>query len=173
MDLYLLIGIIILVIVVLFNQFWLRTVRKDPMLTSKLDLLDSSVQRIETSVKDEVKSNRQELNNMLAVFQTTFIETIHAISNTQLEQLKTISDSSQLMLNNLNRTIEEKFNSLLTRTDENNKTNRDDLSKSIQNFSESVVLQLDKIIGKVEEKLKELNDQAKMDGKLMRESLEN
>jgi DNA recombination protein RmuC len=173
MEPYLLICIAILVLISILLQFRNKTDNKDHELFLKLDLFDKSINRIEASVKEEVKSNRQELTNTFTSFQTSFLEALNTISKTQLEQLKTISDSNQQALSNLNKTIEEKITSLVSKTDDNNKTNREELSKSIKEFSDTVALQLDKITGKVEEKLKELNEQAKTDGKLMRESLEN
>lgn len=71
---------------------------------------------------------------------------------------------------NFTRIIEDKINILVRNTEENNKTNREELSKNIREFSNAVVLQLDKISSKVEERLKELNEQAKTDANLMRES---
>lgn len=71
---------------------------------------------------------------------------------------------------NFTRIIEDKINILVRNTEENNKINREELSKNIREFSNAVVLQLDKINTKVEERLKELNEQAKTDANLMRES---
>ena len=46
-------------------------------------------------MRDEVKTNRQELTNTLTTFQTSFLEALNAISKVQLEQLKVINDSNR------------------------------------------------------------------------------
>lgn len=71
---------------------------------------------------------------------------------------------------NFTKIIEEKINILVRNTNENNRINREELSKNIREFSKAEILQLDKINTRVEERLKELNEQAKTDANLMRES---
>ncbi|MCK9208467.1 MAG: DNA recombination protein RmuC [Salinivirgaceae bacterium] len=173
MEIVLLITLVFLVAIIIILQILLRPKHNDNVLSSKIESFEKEISKIESGVREEIKENRQELGKNLTNFQTSFLEALNGISKSQLEQLKAITESNQQVLSNLNKTIEEKINALVTKTDENNKINRDELSKNIKEFTDSVVLQLDKITGKVEEKLKELNEQAKADGKLMRESLEN
>ena len=169
----LLIAIFCLLLVLLVTQFFFKPQQNDSKLFSKLDVLEKDFQKIQISVKDEIKDNRLELSNNLTAFQKSFLDALNGISKGQLDQFKSHSDSNQQSLASMTKTMDEKFLSLLAKAEENNKSNRDELSKTSKEFTDSVVLQLDKIATKVEEKLKELNEQAKQDGKLMRESIEN
>lgn len=173
MEIILLTSIVIIILIILALQFRNKSNKPDIELLSKLESFDKSIIRIESAVKEEIKGNRQELNTTLSNFQISFLEALSSISKNQLEQLKVLTEANQQALTSFNKTIEEKINVLVNKTDENNKTNREELSRNIKEFSNTVILQLDKITSKVEEKLKELNEQAKADSKLMRESLEN
>jgi len=128
--------------------------------------------RIEAAVKDEVKSNRQELNNTLTTFQQSFLGTLSSISKDQAGQLKGLIDSSQQALANLSKTIGEQMAALTGKTEENNKINRDELAKNLKEFSDRMVLQLDKISSKVEEKLGELNASTEKKLEQMRETVD-
>ena len=114
---------------------------------AKMDYLDRSVNRIEYAVKDEVKqsrdefntgakANREELNNNLVNFQTTLLEALNGISKTQIEQLRSITEANQKVLGELNKTIEEKIALLISKTEENNKINREELRNSLKEFNE-------------------------------------
>jgi len=172
MELYLIIVLIILVIILIIIQIVFRAGKMWPSLLSKFDSLEKETGRIELLVRDEIKGNRQELNTSLSTFQNSFLEALNSISRNQLEQLKSLTESNQVALSNLNKTIEEKINTLVSRTDENNKSNRAELSGNIREFSTAVALQLDKIRSGIDDKLNNLNEQAKKDSIQMRESLE-
>jgi DNA recombination protein RmuC len=141
-------------------------------LPEKISALEKEISRIENAVREEIKSNRQETGQTLNGFQSSFLEALNGISRNQLEQLKSITDTNQQVLSGFNKTIEDKMNLLVTKTEENNKANREELARNLKEFSEAVALQLERINGKVEEKLRELYEQAKSDGRLMRESIE-
>jgi DNA recombination protein RmuC len=157
METILLIIITILLIVVISLQLVFRSGKKEDTLEKIIAGMEKNGTRIESAVKEEVKSNRQELNNTLTTFQQSFIGTLSGISKDQAGQLKGLIDSSQQALTNLNRTITEQMTALTAKTEENNKVNRDELTKNLKEFSDSMSLQLDKISRKVEDKLGELN----------------
>ena len=99
----------------------------------RLDQTDEKSNQLETTVREEVKANRQELSGTITAFQTSFLETLNTISKAQHEQLKAITDSNREELarnlkefqaafdrnveafNNLQR---EKFGTLETRQNE-------------------------------------------------------
>ena len=95
MELYLIIATLILAFVILVLQ--LRSAPGTILsgLSSRLDQTDKNNSRIENTVKEEVKTNRQELTATLTVFQSSFLEALNAISKTQLDQLKAITDSNR------------------------------------------------------------------------------
>jgi len=95
MELYLIIATLILAFVILVLQ--LRSAPGTILsgLSSRLDQTDKNNSRIENTVKEEVKTNRQELTATLTVFQSSFLEALNTISKTQLDQLKAITDSNR------------------------------------------------------------------------------
>ena len=104
MELYLLIiNIVILFLLVILQ---IRNTARKPADDSKtrFDLIDHNLTRIEAAVKEEVKTNRQELGTTLANFQNSFLEALNTISKTQLDQLKAITDSNR---EELSRTLKE------------------------------------------------------------------
>lgn len=104
MEIYLLAIILLLVLVLLVLQF-----RKDrgnllSELSVRFDQAEKNTTRIETSVKEEVKTNRQELAGILTQFQASILEALNTISKSQLDQLKAITDSNR---EELARTMKE------------------------------------------------------------------
>lgn len=157
----------------------------------KVDLIQSSLLKIESNLKEDfrinreenagiAKDNRTELNNTLKDFKTELSDT-----------LKNIIEQNQQALKEINKTLAEKVDALITKVDENNKTNREALAASLKDFTleqrnkfdelkqeqkdltAKTVEQLEKINVKVEEKLNNLNEQAKTDNNLMRDALVN
>ena len=171
MNIILIIVIIVLSAAGIIIQFLLR--RKDTHnLPERIEALEKEILRVEFAVREEIKNNRQETGQTLTVFQGSFLEALNGISRNQLDQLKSITETNQQVFSNFNKTVEDKMTLLAAKTDENNKTNREELSRNIREFSEAVASQLERINGKVDEKLKELYEQAKSDGRLMREAIE-
>jgi DNA recombination protein RmuC len=95
MEIYLLGAAVVLIILILLLQFRSHPARMSDDMVNRLDQLDKHYAYIESAVRDEVKTNRQELNNTLTTFQTSFLEALNAISKVQLEQLKVINDSNR------------------------------------------------------------------------------
>jgi len=164
----LLIVIVILLLVTIVLVYNQRYSDGNSSMKNQLSSIESNLLKIESAVRDEIKSNRMELIQMLSNFQNNIGETIQNATKNQYEQLKSFTET----LNVLTRTMEDKFNSLMLRTDENNKVNREEQSKTIREFTESVNLRLDKISNNVEDRLKAINEQAKLDAKALRELME-
>lgn len=163
--------LLLLCALVAYKLFFGNRNEDNAQLLLKLDALISETSRIEKSVKEEIAQNRIEQNNTLANFQKNFLESLTALSGAQLEQLTAISSQNQKSLGEMNKTIEVKMESLVAKTDEGSKLSREELGKSIKDFSADTVLQLDKINKQVEEKLTALTEQAKTDNHQMREAL--
>ncbi|MFA6128703.1 MAG: DNA recombination protein RmuC [Bacteroidales bacterium] len=165
METILLIIILLLLIVVIGLQIAFRSGKTEDKSEKLLAEIVKNSARIEAAVKDEIKSNRLEQNNILTTFQQSFLATLSGISKDQAEQLKGLIDSSQQSLTNLTKAINEQMTGLTGKTEENNKINREELTKNLKEFSDRMNLQLDKISTKVEEKLGEMNtgNQKKLD----------
>jgi DNA recombination protein RmuC len=95
MELYLIIAILLLALVILILQLISGPGRLVKDISARLDQSDKVVDRIESSVREEVKSNRQELAATLSTFQSSVLEALNGISKIQLDQLKAISDSNR------------------------------------------------------------------------------
>lgn len=104
MELYLIIFAVILLIVVIILQLRMGTGKSGYDSKQRFDFIDNHLDRIENTLKEEVKSNRQELNATLANFQTSFLEALNSLSKTQMDQLKAITDSNR---EELSRTLKE------------------------------------------------------------------
>jgi DNA recombination protein RmuC len=104
MELYLIIGILAILLVLLVLQLRAAPSGILSELPGRLDQTDKNTGRIENTVREEVKTNRQELTGTLTAFQTTFLEALNVISKAQLDQLKAITDSNR---EELSRTLKE------------------------------------------------------------------
>jgi DNA recombination protein RmuC len=149
MEIILLVVVIILLfIIALLIIFKGRSSNPDAVINS-IVALQSDLQRIESNFKEDFKINREE-NAGIAK------DNREELNNT----LKIITGQSQNALREINKTLDEKMNALLTKLNDNNKSNREELTKNISDFSITNTSLLDKI-----------NNQAKEDNKLIRESL--
>ena len=134
MEVYILWVILVVAGVILLLQFRARPAVMPEEQIMKLEQINKRSGEVESAVRDEAKTNRQELSGNLTNFQSSFLEALNVISKTQLEQLKAISDSNQQVLSGLNKTMEDRINALIARTDENNKTGREELSHTLREF---------------------------------------
>ena len=122
-----------------------------PELQQQLSMLQSNLAKIENNLKEDFKINREE---NAGIAKDNRLE----LNNT----LKTITEQSQQALKEINNTLDEKVGALISKLDVNNKLNREELTKSITDFSGGNIIQLEKI-----------NTQAKEDSRFMREALTN
>lgn len=137
----LLIGIAVLLVAVIILQFVFKpkAVETDNSLGQKMDLLEKSLQKIETNIKDDFRINREE-NAKIA---------------------RDNRDELSNALKEINKTLSEKVETLISKIDEHNKTNREETAKSIKELNESNVLQLDKINNQTKEDNKQMREDLK------------
>ncbi|MDO8998376.1 MAG: DNA recombination protein RmuC [Bacteroidota bacterium] len=117
--------IIALLVVVVILQFVMKpkSAGDNSELNQKLDTLDKGLSKIESNLKEDFKTNREENAK---------------IARENREELNNA-------LKEINKTLAEKVESLIGKIDENNKSNRAEISKNIKELIDSSVLQLDKI----------------------------
>lgn len=190
-TLLIIICVLLLLAIVLIIIFHNKAGSELPQLQNKVGELQAALVKIESNLKEDfrfnreenagiAKDNRTELNNTLKDFKTELSDT-----------LKNITEQNQQALKEINKTLAEKVDALITKVDENNKTNREALSANLKDFTieqrnkfdelkqeqkdltAKTVEQLEKITGKIEEKLNYLNEQAKADNKLIRDAIDN
>jgi DNA recombination protein RmuC len=95
MELYLIIAALVLLLVNLVFQLLSPPGKILTSLSARLDQTDKNSDRVENTVREEVKTNRQELSGTLSSFQSSFLETQNITSKSQLDQLKAISDTNR------------------------------------------------------------------------------
>ena len=152
--------------------------------------IEKAQQRMEVSFREDARANREELAGNLAKFQQTFLDTLREISNIQREDLKSMQDQNRLILNDLNRTLEEKMNLMTEKSEKSDKENRGELRQNLQLINDQIknrleenataqktqheqnVHQLNLIQTKLDEKLSALADQFQRNANEMREGMQ-
>ncbi len=125
-----------IVLIIRINNY-LKASNKPDEASSKIDFLEKSLSRLENSVKDDFRQNREELANNLTKFQQTFLETLREISRNQLDQLNSNHEQSRQNLTNLNKTLEDRLSQLADRLQQNANLSRESLDKSLKEFQVS------------------------------------
>jgi len=169
----LMIAIIVLVLVNIALVFILRPKpsQNENDISTKIDSIDKGLLKIETSLKEDFKINREENATIAKDNRTELNNTLKEFKSELASTLKEITEQNQKALEKLNTTLEERVTALIEKTETNNKSNREELTKNIKEFSESNISQLDKINAHVQEKLTSLMDKAEKDNTMMRDSL--
>ena len=190
---FLLILIIVLIVLAIILIIFFRPKKNNDsqVLQKSIVEFQSSLSRIETNLREDFRINREENSTIAKENRDELNNTLKELRAELSGTLKTITEQSQNALKDINKTLDEKITALVTKIDENNKTNRDSLSISLKDFSieqrtkfdeikleqkeltTKTIEQLEKITGKVEEKLTALTEQDKIDNNQMRESLVN
>ncbi|MBC7885936.1 MAG: DNA recombination protein RmuC [Saprospiraceae bacterium] len=135
--------------IILIIVFRSRGEKEIPVLQQRVADLQNTLARIEANIKDDFRINREENAGIAKDNRVELNAT-----------LISITEQSQNALKQINKTLEDKVGALIAKIDENNKINREELTKNIADFSAANILQLEKI-----------NNQAKEDNKLIREAL--
>lgn len=104
MELYLVIATLVLALAILIIQLFFGPRRFYSELANRFEQIEKNNSRIESTVREEIRINRQELASTLGSFQQALLEVLNTISKTQLDQLKTITDSNR---NELARSLKE------------------------------------------------------------------
>jgi DNA recombination protein RmuC len=154
--------VLLLVAIILIIIFRNKSSNELPLLQNKVAELQTSLTKIETNLKEDFRINRDENANTAKDNRKELNDTLISFKAEQSLTLRTITEQSQNALKEINKTLDEKVGALITKIDANNKTNRDELTKNITDFSSANVNQLEKII-----------NQSKEDNRLSREALIN
>ena len=181
--------VILMVVVALIFAFRSKENGVLPSFQEKLVNLQSAISTIEANLKEDFRTNRQENAGTAKENRTELNNTLLNFKVELSDALKNITAQSQENLKEINKTLAEQIASLVSKIEENNKTNRETLANNLKDFimeqrtmfdglklehkdlTTKTVDQLEKVTGKVEEKLNFLNEQAKSENIQMRESL--
>jgi DNA recombination protein RmuC len=158
--------LLIVIIVLLLFSFILFFVFKNkagndlPQMENKLSNLQTSLTKIESSLKEDFRTNREENSSNAKTNRDELNKAIGDFRTELMAAIKTMTDQNNLALEKLNVTLEQKVNALIEKTENSFKT-----------FSDANTSQLEKIEKQVEEKLKSINEQSQKDILLQRETL--
>ena len=162
-----------------------------PELQTKLSAVHLILSKLEGNLKEDFKVNREENTANAKDNRTELNNTLKDFKAELLETLRITTDRNNIALADIDRTIADKIDSLITKVAETNKANRDDQTASLRDFTleqrskfdelkheqkeltRQTVEQLEKTTGKVEEKLSALNEQSRRDSEVIREALIN
>ncbi len=183
--------VLALLLIIIILQFALKGKGGGGALADKVEKLSDVLLRLEESLKNDFKSNREEstqtardnreeLNKTLVSFKAEFSQTLNSISLQNQKALEVI-----------NKTLDAKVSELTRKMDDNNDKSREAMVTGLKDFTlelrskfdglkqeqkeltDKTASQLDKITSKVEEKMAALTDRAKADNNLMREAIDN
>lgn len=165
-------------------SFFRKTGHKEGLLdiAQKLTLLENNLTRLENSVKEDFKSQRQELNQSLSDSRRELTDSIRDFKTELQTAIKEIRDLTSNNLTTINQTLSDKLENLRDFTDKTQRENRSDIKEALEKFGTeqksklddltgTLKSQLEKIESKVENKLHTLTTQAKDDSNQMRESI--
>jgi DNA recombination protein RmuC len=129
--------ILIAVVIILLVAVLVVVLRKSNNGTDSADALQPQLERLERSIREEFrgsreeyvaqsKSNREELNMALKEFKQ---ETNDALFK--------IGEQNRLLLEQLNKTLDERLVLLMEKNESSNKTSREELAKNLKEFRET------------------------------------
>lgn len=186
---YVILGLLVLIIILIFV---FRPQQADVVdLTMKMDKVASVVLRLEQTLKEDFKTNREELSKIAKDNREELNSTLMAFKTEFAQTLSMMSSQNTQSLQNINQTLDEKVNGLMVKVDQNNQANRTNLAESLKDFvleqrqkfddlkaeqremTQKTALLLDKITAKVEEKLAFIIESEKKDNILIREAMDN
>lgn len=186
---YIILGLLVLIIILIFV---FRPQQADVVdLTMKMDKVASVVLRLEQTLKEDFKTNREELSKIAKDNREELNSTLMAFKTEFAQTLSMMSSQNTQSLQNINQTLDEKVNALMVKVDQNNQANRTNLAESLKDFvleqrqkfddlkaeqremTQKTALLLDKITAKVEEKLAFIIESEKKDNILIREAMDN
>lgn len=136
-------NVISLILIFLFRP---KNKNDNQLLQNQLQILQSHLEKIESGIKNDFRTNREESATISKDNRTELNNTLKEFKSELGQTLKIITDNSQSSLTTINKTLETKIDGLMVKVDDNNRANRDELSKNLT--------------------------QAKMDNKQMREEQE-
>lgn len=159
-------------------------------LSARFDALNQRLDKLTDALRNDLRDNRSEMAAASRDTRTELATSIQSLRTELTHTLGLITESNRTAMAGINHTLEEKMNTLADRMAESSREDRNVLVQSLRNFTQEqgtrleafktaqqestdrTLFQLDRMMHKVEEKLTVVNEQAKADGHLMRQTLE-
>ena len=154
METTLLIIILLLVAVAIVLLVVLRNKRDNelPQLLAKVNELQNGLTKIETSLKDDFRVNREESSNTAKTNREELNKAITEFRNETAEAIRQLSRQNVETLEKLNNTLEHKVTALIEKTERSFKDFQETFDKNVKSFND---LQREKF-GQLETKQNEL-----------------
>ena len=158
-----------------------------PRRTNEVRELSQKIDDFQSGLKEDFRINRQENANLAKEGRTELSNSLKEFRQEMSDTLKAIIEQNGKALEQINKTLVEKIDGLITEVKGINKENRealkdftidqrgkmDELKNEQVQLRDKTIEQLEKISKRLEDKLTELSDRAKKDNGEMRESISN
>jgi DNA recombination protein RmuC len=159
-------------------------------LSSKLDELFSRLDRITDNLKEDFRTNREEISRVSRDNREELSHTLLNFKTEMTETLRLITEQNRAGAETINKTLEDKISALVQKVETGHKESREAISTDWKEFSlvqrnkfdewkmlqkegtKNTIEQLEKITARVEERLTAVNEQSKADSNNMRQALE-
>jgi len=131
--LYILIALVIINIIIAF-AFRQRTESGSTLPLQKFDTLEHALGRIEASLREDFKTNREENQN---IARDNRMELARNLKDFKVEMWKVLQDitgQSKTGMDQVNKTLDTKITSLINKVEEHNKLNREAQAASLNDF---------------------------------------
>ncbi|MBD0374660.1 MAG: hypothetical protein ICV51_03435, partial [Flavisolibacter sp.] len=179
-----------LIVIALLIYYRPRPNRNIFSLSTRLDELDKTVDKLCVTLREDFTTNRHESATLAAQSRQELTAALNQFRKEMTDTLHLITEGNRLTAEGINKTVEERLRLLTNKIEENNWRARETLTANLKAFSaeqkaatdelkreqkemgDRAITQLESITAKVEEKLHAVNEQAKSDGHLMRQTLE-
>lgn len=176
--------LILIVLVILFRP------KNNNLVGYKLDDLGKKLDQVSASLREDLSTARNEHANQSAQTRQELNETLNGFRREMTETLRLITEQNRSGAEAINKTLDQRITALIDKVEANNREVKETISNDLEKFSlvqrnkfdewkviqkegsKNMSEQLEKLTAKTEEKLTAVNEQAKADGHLVRQTLE-
>lgn len=159
-------------------------------LSARFDALTQRLDTLTDAIRQDLRDNRAEMAGAARDSRTEMATAIQALRTELTHTLGLITEGNRTAMAGINAVVEEKMAALMERVAENSREGRTAQAQSLRDFTgeqgtrleamkavqqetaDRSLQQLERMTSRMEEKLTSVNDQAKADSHLMRQTLE-
>jgi DNA recombination protein RmuC len=159
-------------------------------LNGKLDDVFKKLDGLTASLKEDARTTREEQYTTATQTRHELADTLSNFRRELTETLRLITEQNRMATESINKTLEERLRLLTNKLEEGASKSRESITTNLKDFSaeqqnkmeelktaqkessRNTIEQLEKITAKIEEKLTNVNEQAKTDSHLMRTALD-
>lgn len=123
---------ILLLIILIGLQISKKNVQHAESDAQLIEAVEKNLNRMEATVREEIRINRQELNQNLATFQSGFTESLKQNREELSRSLKDFSESNVLQLDKITNKVEEKLKELNQTTEKKLEQMRETVDEKLQ-----------------------------------------